>query len=954
MPLEAINTQAAREKSIHHGHPSTLHLWWARRPLAACRAVLFGQLVDDPSSVPEDFPTETAQETERERLHALICELVKWESLTNETVLNAARREIARSVARRRFDRGEAEKVDEVMLRGDPPPKDIARFLAEKAPPVYDPFCGGGSIPLEAQRLGLRAIASDLNPVAVLITKATVEIPQRFAGMPPVNPEARTRTHPRRPNGAQALAEDLRYYGESVYEEAKRRIGHLYPKVTVSDAMADGREDLKAYVGRDLEVVAWLWAHTVICPNPACRSDMPLITTYWLSKGKNRKVWIEPLPAGHRVRFRVATGNGEAPNPPKVGRGAKFRCEICGQTANPAHIKAEGQSRRLGQQLIAIVLKGDRSRLYIPPDPHHEVIASIAEPVWRPTQELADDPRNIWCKQYGITTFGNLFTPRQLTLLTTLSDLVVETGEKLRADASSRGLAHDDAGIAEDGSGARAYSDAVSTYLALAASRAAAFHTSLARWRAGQSRTETAFGRQAFPFVWDFAEPNPFAGTGGDLLGIIKGSAIALESTSAAPPGVVFSADATALKAPPTPVIVSTDPPYYDNIGYADLSDYFYVWLRRSLRSVYPALMSTVQTPKERELIATPYRQHLHGQNPREFFENGLFAAFTAIKGAHVGDMPVVVYYAFKQAESEDDGATASSGWDTMLSGLLTAGFTVNATWPLRTEGTGRLNNIGSNALASSIAISCRVRSGDSPVATRNEFISVLKRELPEKIRHLQEATIAPVDLAQSAIGPGMAVFSGFDKVLESDGSTMSVRSALGLINQALDEILAAEEAEYDSDTRWAITWFTQYGFDPAPFGAAEILSKARTTSVQGLERAGIVEARAGKVRLLKREELEAWDPTTDDRATIWEACQHLIKTLEFDGEAAAGRLLKQLDSRADAARDLAYRLYQHCDRKGDAEEARAYNGLVVAWPRLAALSPEKATTSTEPTLDLS
>jgi putative DNA methylase len=940
MPLEAINAEAAREKSHHHGHPSTLHLWWARRPLAACRAVLFGQLVDDPSSIPEEFPTGVEQETERQRLHALICELVKRENLTKETVLNAARREIARSFARRRFDRGEAEDVDEAMLRENPLPKSVNEYLAEKAPPVHDPFCGGSSIPLEAQRLGLRAIASDLNPVAVLIAKAAVELPQTFAGTPPVNPEARARIHLREWLGPQGLAADLRYYGRIAQEEVKKRLSHLYPKVTITDKLAENREDLKPYIGRTLEVAAWLWAHTVACPNPTCGARMPLITTYWLSKNKNQKAWIEPLQSGNRVQFRVVIGKGEAPSPPKVSRGARFRCEICGQTAPASHIKAEGQSKRIGQQLIAIILKVGRGRLYLSPDPHHEAIASAAKPEWRPTQELADDPRNIWCKQYGIITFGDLFTSRQLTLLTTLSAVVTEI----------RGTLTEDAAL-DNRTNAQAYSDAIITYLALTASRAAGFHTSLARWRADHSRTETAFGRQAIPFIWDFAESNPFAGAGGDLLGIIEGSAVALESIPAAPPGIAFAADATALQAPPSSVVVSTDPPYYDNISYADLSDYFYVWLRNSLRLIYPTLTETVQTPKERELIAAPYRQRINGETPKEFFENGLSAAFTALKNAHVDDMPLMVYYAFKQAESEEDGATVSSGWDTMLSGLLASGLSVNATWPLRTESTGRLNNIGSNALASSIAITCRIRSRNCPVATRSEFISALKRELPEKIRHLQEAAIAPVDLAQSAIGPGMAVFSSFDKVFESDGSALSVRSALGLINQALDEILEAEEAEYDTDTRWAITWLTQYGFEPAAHGDAEMLSKARNTSVQGIERAGIIEARAGKVRLLKREELGTWAPSTDDRFTIWEACQHLIKTLETEGEAAAAHLLQQLGARSGAARDLAYRLYQHCDRKGDAEEARAYNGLVVAWPRLAALAAEEPR-PVVPTLD--
>lgn len=938
MPLEAINAEAAREKSIRHGHPSTLHLWWARRPLAACRAVLFGQLVDDPSSVPEEFPTEEEQEKERERLHALIAELVKWESSTEEAILNRAKREIARSIARWRFDCGEAEDVDKAILRGASSSNEVSNFLAEKAPPIYDPFCGGGSIPLEAQRLGLRAYASDLNPVATLITKALIEIPPRFSSTPPINPEAKIALGLRNWTGAQGLANDVQYYGERLRTEAKKLIGHLYPPILITESLATGREDLKQYLGRELPVIAWLWARTVACPNPTCRATVPLARTFWLSKRK--RIWIQPIVQAETIRFQPNSGEGEPPSGTINRKGAN--CPCCRNSISLANIRAEGKSGRMGQQLIAVVLGGARERLYLGPLRAHEQIAQSVSCPHPPEEPLPDRALGFRVQAYGITQYKDLYSPRQLSLLTTISDLIPWVQEEIESDAKIA--------LADVGNGYN-YATAVATYLGLGLSKLADYNCKNATWSPSRDQATHAFTRQALPMIWDFVEVNPFAEAAGDLRTSLSGICQALRYLPANCDGMVDRVDARSLRVD-TPVVFSTDPPYYDNIGYADLSDFFYVWLRRSLRAALPELFGTVLTPKREELIANYFREQLPNSSPKKSFELGLRSVFERIRRSQTDDIPITIYYAFKQEESDEtESAIASSGWESMLSGLLQAGMSVAATWPVRTEYETRFRNVGSNALASSIVLVCRPRPADAPAGTRSEFVALLRKTLPRSLEQLHEANIAPVDLAQSAIGPGMAVFSSFGRVLEPDGSTMSVRTALGIINQVLDEVLTAEESEYDTDTRWAITWFTQYGFDPAPYGEAEILSKARTTSVQGLERAGIVEARAGKVRLLNREQLGTWDPTTDDRFTIWEACQHLIKTLDLDGEAAAARLLKQLDSRADAARDLAYRLYQHCDRKGDAEEARVYNGLVVAWPRLAALAAEEPR-PVAPTLD--
>jgi putative DNA methylase len=900
LPLEAINRESAREKSIRHGHPSTLHLWWARRPLAACRAVLFASLVDDPSAHPEEFPTEEDQEKERKRLFAIIEELVRWENSNNERVLEQARAEIMRSTG------------------GNPPP-------------VLDPFCGGGSIPLEAQRLGLEAHASDLNPVAVLITKALIEIPPKFAGQPPVNPEARAQlAHGATWKGAQGLAEDVRYYGKWMRDEAYKRIGHLYPKAKLPD-------------GREATVIAWIWARTVKCPNPACGAEMPLARSFALSTKRGKEAWLEPEvdTTARTVRFTVRKQTGAVPEGTKQ-RG-RSRCLFCG-TANisDTDLRRQAVAHGIGAQLMAIVVEDQRSRVFVSADGLDGVTAvDELETPWL-AQLLPGNARWFSPPGYGLTEYEDLFTRRQRFALATFADLVLEASERVRRDAETACADVDVAQTAD--TTASAYANAVTTYLAESVSKLAVFHNVLARWRAGENKTAPAFGRQALPMVWDFAEANPFAGAGGDFSGVIEGSAKALVRLPSDASGECQQMDASATQYELS-ALVSTDPPYYDNVGYADLSDFFYVWLRRLLSRIYPDLFSTLLTPKSRELVATPYRFVGGKEEAQRFFEEGLDQAFTHMRNASNPHFPLTVYYAYKQAESDDDAAQlASTGWETMLAGLLRSGFSVSGTWPMRTEGATRLIAMDTNALASSVVLVCRPRPNESPLATRREFLNALKSELPASLKALQHGNIAPVDLAQASIGPGMAVFSRYSKVVEADGSSMTVRTALALINQALDEILAEQEGEFDADTRWAIAWFEQFGMESGEFGVAETLSKAKNTSVQGMVEAGILKSRAGKARLLRRDELsDTWDPATDSRLTVWEMTQYLIRQLD-EGEAAVAALAHHLGGSAEVARDLAYRLYQICDRKGWAQEALAYNALVVAWPeiaRLAASAPE-------------
>ncbi|HEU0000560.1 MAG TPA: DUF1156 domain-containing protein [Ktedonobacteraceae bacterium] len=919
LPLNAINAASAREKSIRHGHPSTLHLWWARRPLAACRAVLFASLVDDPSAHPEQFPTGQEQEAERERLFKLIEQLVLWENSTNEDVLRMARAEILKSTG------------------GNPPP-------------VLDPFAGGGSIPLEAQRLGLEAHASDLNPVAVLINKALIEIPPKFAGHPPANPQARQRLMGGDWHGARGLADDIRYYGKWMRDEAARRIGHLYPHVPLPHE----------YGGGEATVIAWLWTHTVQCPNPACGVCMPLVRSFYLSKKKGKEAWVEPEidrsvtpPA---INFVVKTGKGKPQDGTVNRRGAV--CIACGTPVPLNYVRSEAQAGRMKCISLAIVAERHGGRAYLAPSKEHEKIALGTKPKWKP-EELVTTPSHDVDRlpMYGMYTWGDAFTSRQLVALTTFSNLVMEAREHVLTDAREAGLPDDGIPLNDSGIGATAYADMVATYLGIAVDRLADRNSSICSWDVTRDSTRNTFARQAIPMVWDFAEANPLSDSTGNFQGTIDWVAEVIELSPAQTKGIAQQRDAaTAINGVVQPMI-STDPPYYDNIGYADLADFFYVWLRRSLGTLYPDLFRTMLVPKAQELVATPYRFNGNKSEAQQFFETGLGRAFERMRKAQHPAYPLSVYYAFKQAESETDGegedeesangigakSIASTGWETMLEGLIRAGFAITGTWPMRTEMLNRSIGQGTNALASSIVLVCRPRPEHAPVASRRQFLTALKAELPAALKKLQHGSIAPVDLAQASIGPGMAIYSRYSKVVESDGTRLGVRTALQLINRALDEALAEQEGEYDGETRWAVAWFEQYAMNEGEYGMAETLSKAKNTSVQGMVDAGLVQAHGGKVRLVRREELPAsWNPRSS-HLTVWEVTQRMIAALNQKGEVGAGDVLRLAGPRGEIARDLAYRLYTLCERKGWSQEALAYNSLVISWSEISRLAHREA-----------
>jgi putative DNA methylase len=904
IPLKTINEESAREKSIRHGHPSTLHLWWARRPLAAARAVLFAQLVDDPSSHPEKFPTDEDVALERKRLHGLMEQLVVWENSNNDALLAQAHHEILESTG-------------------------------GKPPPILDPFAGGGTIPLEAQRLGLEAHASDLNPVAVLINKALIEIPPKFAGCAPVSPNvAREQLAHPWPN-ATGLAEDVRRYGQWMRDEAEKRIGHLYPRVSRPD-------------GSLATVIAWIWARTVSCPNPACGITMPLARSWWLAKKKGKEAYAVPSVIDATVSFTIGHDLRSAETDGSISRAGAI-CVGCGAAVDREHIKMEGQAGRMGQQLMAIVAEGNRTRLYLPPTPEHEAAVCIPRPQDVPDQELGYHPNDIWTPLYGLKTFASLFTARQLVALTTFSDLVGEARAQSLKDALTAGMPEGDR-LESGGTGAAAYADAVATYLAFVQSKMTNLSSSITTWMSDRGAFRETFARQALPMAWDFAEANVLSDSGGGWLTFLDKVAMVI---AALPSGTGEASQADASNRSFDGLLISTDPPYYNNIGYSDLSDFFYVWLRRSLRTVYPELLSTMLVPKAEELVANPHRHGGRG-GAHDFFEEGFREVFRRARETALPDFPITVYYAFKQTETTEGGET-STGWETLLEGMIQSGWEITATWPMRTEGAGRLLAKDTNALASSIVLALRPRRHDAPRTDRRRFIATLKAELPSALKELQQAAIAPVDLPQAAIGPGMAVFSRYSAVLQDDGSKMPVRSALARINEVLDEVLNSQEGDFDSDTRFAIAWFRQYGFDPGPYGDADNIARARNASIDHLDHAGILTSRAGKVILLSPDKLDdTYDPSTDPLISTWEVVMHLTRVLAAGGIPAASALLARVPAsiERDLCKELAFLMFSISETRKQTKLAVEFNALGTAWNEIASGASSAASQPVQSTIE--
>jgi putative DNA methylase len=896
IPIEAINAASAREKSIRHGHPSTLHLWWARRPLAACRAILFAQLVDDPSSHPDRFPSEVSIKAERKRLFAIIEELVIWENSTNEEVLERARIEIRKS-------------------------------CDGELPPVYDPFSGGGSIPLEAQRLGLPAFGSDLNPVAVMIGKAMIEIPTIFKDLKPIHPGIKDNSFYR---NAEGISEDVKYYSNLIRKKAFDKIGELYPLIDLSETAGGGKAT----------VIAWIWARTVPSPDPAFSDvQVPITSSFLLSSKKGKEVFITPIvdKVNKHIRYKLIYGGSsseiaEAKEGTKASRGAHFRCLYSGAAITPEYVKSCGKNQELQQSLIAIVAEGKLGRLYLEPNNVQEMVAFSQKPDWLPELNQPNNPRDFRTKLYGLDTFGSIFTDRQLVALNTFSSLISEVRDQIENDAIHGGMHTNNNLLRNSGDGAKAYAEAVCVYLTFIIDKCTDYWSTICTWHSSRETIRNTFGRQAIPMTWDYAEVNPFSSSTGNWTSMSNWVSKSINGFIPYSIGIQIQHDAQTLKYNKGAVI-STDPPYYDNIGYADLSDFFFVWMKRSLQTIFPDIFGILATPKSEELVATPYR-HGTKEKAEAFFLDGMKKTFMQMADQSSDTVPACIYYAFKQSEISDAG-TASKGWATFLQAVIEAGYSVVGTWPIRTEMANRMVASGTNALANSVVLVCRKKSKTMENITRIEFIRLLKAELPPSIIKLQAANISPADMPQAAIGPGIGIFSRYKKVLEADDSPMIVKTALELINAELDDFLNDLQGDFEANTRFAVSWFEQNGYEKGDFGVANSIATARGISVDSVKHAGIVESSAGKVRIFKRDELDPnWDPNSDTHLTVWECCQYLVREYEDGGETAAAMLVKKMGfEKAEAVKDLAYYLYDICSNKRqDAKEATSYNALIAGW----------------------
>ncbi len=940
LPLDDINAACAHEKMPGIGpHPRGIHLWWARRPLAAARAVIFAQMVNDPGyQQGEGFKYGVNKQEaakKREKLFNILRELVKWENTNNETVLNEARAAIK-------------ESWREICALNKDHPLAAELFNPEKLPGFHDPFAGGGALPLEAQRLGLESYASDLNPVAVTINKAMIEIPPKFAGRAPIGPELASDKVSKKKatkdafedwSGAKGLAEDVRRYGAWIRDEAQKRIGHLYPKIAITTEMVAERPDLQPYLGEELTVIAWLWARTVKSPNPAfSHVDVPLASTFILSSKAGKEAYVEPVVEGDSYRFTVKVG--EPPLSAKTGtkaegRGANFQCLISNTPITGSYIKDEGQAGRMSQRLMAIVLEGKKGRVYLSPMDEQEQVALVQPPEWRPSGLVPARLTGGTCVPYGLKEWGDLFTPRQLVALTTLSELVGEAIARCREEALSAGMADDGIGLDAGGTGATAYAQAVGVYLAFTVDRCADFSNSCTRWVSGNQKVMNLFGKQAIAMTWDYPEAAILANVVGGFIPAAEFIASCINKLPQGNAGGTVSQQDAQTQSLSQNKVISSDPPYYDNIGYADLSDFFYVWLRKTLRPIFPGLYATIAVPKAEELVATPHR-HGGKEGAEAFFLDGMGKAIHQLAEQAHPAFPVTIYYAFKQSETKEDG-TSSAGWETFLQAVIDAGFAISGTWPMRSEQSERLIGKGTNALASSVVLVCNKRKASADTISRRQFIRELNAVLPEALDEMTQGTIdahgnnqsavAPVDLSQAIIGPGMGIFSKYAAVLEADGSKMTVKTALQLINRFL------ADDDFDHDTQFCLKWFEQLGWGTGKFGEADVLARAKGTSVAGLQEAGVVEAGQGDIRLLKWAELPAdWAPEQDNRTPVWEGLHHLIRVLNNQGATVAGALLGRMPDKIDAIRSLAYRLYTLCERKGWASDARAYNELVTSW----------------------
>lgn len=899
LPLDAINKESAREKSIRHGHPSTLHLWWARRPLATARAVIWASLVDDPSSRPEEFPTEEEQNKERNRLFKILEQLVVWENSNNENILDQAKAEIMKSTD-----------------------GNLPEFL--------DPFAGGGAIPLEAARLGLFSHASDLNPIPVMINKAMLEYPQRFYNSRPINPN----TPPIQvtQNGFVGIGEDVEYYGGKLRSFLQDRIGKHYPNFHTEK-------------GEEYTPIAWLWSRTIKCSNPACKVKIPLFKSNTLSKKKNNLAYFTvDFSSNNEPIFNVHQGSGI--NISTVNRKGAT-CPNCGASVPLKEIREQFKHSKEHQDvLIGVVVEGKSKRLYLEPNEEQIKATYISKPENVPSGKLAYYPGYINPLAYGFEEIASLFSNRQLVFLNTMCEGIANIKEEIRLDALKSGLADSPVGLEEGGDGAKAYSELITVYLAFLLDKLEDYNSSICSWNSSGEKLRNTFGMTGMSMTWDYAEVNPFSNSSGSYNNMLNWVVKAVKQLPHVKAGKVRQFPAQrddGLRE----VLISTDPPYYNNVPYADFADFFYVWQRKCIKEIIPELYSTILTPKDDELTADPYFRG-GKEEASEYFEEGMLDACKSIYKRSSDNYPVTIYYAYKQVDNSSSDESSSTGWEKMLSAVIESGFLITGTWPVRTEMSSRTRGIGANALASSIVLVCRKRKENAKAIQRRKFITELKKELKDSLIKLQQTNIAPVDMAQSAIGPGMGVFSKYKAVLESDGSPMTIRSALEIINQEVDIFFNEQDSDLHAEDRFCVDLYTQCGFDSIKFGEADTLARAKNTSVEKLAHTGTVFAEKGVVHLIDRDELPE---RSESFSPLWTITQQLVRVMDKGGVEAAAKFLKETPGRHESMKSLAYRLFTIAEKKNWAQEAYVYNNLVVAWPeiqdRLAELNSNNFETQT-------
>jgi putative DNA methylase len=804
--------------------------------------------------------------------------------------------------------------IEELVASGPEPPAESVLARAKNAirtsvghdvPLVLDPFCGGGSTLVEALRLGLPARGSDLNPVPTLISRALVTLLPTVSGQGPFS-----ESHGQvamSGDGRAGFVTDVLAYAEGVRESAQRALAANYPQSPAGNT-----------------VYAWLWARTALCSNPACGKRTVLATSWWLSKRKGERAWL--LPATTRdsdeVEFRIETaGDGPVP-PPKTGRGATFSCLHCAASIGEEHLAREGEHGRLAVRLLALAcIDGEKKRTFELPDETQTLAAyGVQEDPALRDLNVSDGGGR---QRFGCDTYADIFLPRQALALDTFARAVDGVRDRVIGDGA-------------DGN----YADTVATFLGLCVGRLAHANSSQCRWNVAATgfipKIEPAFGRHDLPMSWDFAESNPFAGSVGDWNQVVK---TALRAVRLAPlTGSAATGLADARRAIPESergqVLVATDPPYFGHIDYSELSDYFYIWLRRALRRVHPDLFSVLVPPRRDELVALPSRHDGSSAGAYNYFVSGFTEVFRNLCQGQDERFPMLIVYAHREGER------GTAGWEAMLEAVLAAGLMVVGTLPLHATRNQRMTGLGTNALATYVVMVCRPRPDDAARITRQDLVRLLRAELVDAVSEFQAASIAPVDLAQAVIGPGMQIYSRHGAVLETDGSRVNVGAALSVINRTLAEIIDEQEADLDAPSRWAVTWYEQHGLESASFGEADQLARAKGTSADELVRAGIVDSGGNKVALIPRDEMpDEWSPATDAIPTAWEAVQHLVVALSVGGEQQAAATYRTLGQLADPARELAYRLFRVAEGAGLSDEALAYNGLVTSWSEIARLA---------------